>query len=105
MVKLYTILFIPFYFVLNYLNYARHIDAALYNLNPPKVTTLQALKVPKGEKQTVRYEDGTGDELQVPLGTTACKCSIYRFLLKNVLKYFIYTISCVWKKNFRSSPA
>ncbi|RFU27119.1 hypothetical protein B7463_g9220, partial [Scytalidium lignicola] len=51
--------------------YRWHIDAALYKLNPPKVTSLLAVKVPKGRKQTVRYDDGTGDELTVPLGTTA----------------------------------
>lgn len=51
--------------------YRWHIDAALYKLNPPKVTSLLAVKVPKGRQQTVRYDDGTGDELVVPLGTTA----------------------------------
>jgi len=51
--------------------YRWHIDAALYNLSPPKVTTLYAINVPKGSKQVVRYDDGTGDELPVPLGTTA----------------------------------
>ena len=48
-----------------------HIDAALYALNPPKVTSLMAVKVPAGRRQTVRYDDGTGDEMDVPLGTTA----------------------------------
>ena len=57
----------------NLKNYKRHIDAALYDLNPPKVTTLYALSVPGGPTQTVRYDDGTGDELEVPLGTTACE--------------------------------
>ncbi|KAJ7052296.1 hypothetical protein C8F01DRAFT_1221996 [Mycena amicta] len=51
--------------------YRWHIDAALYNLSPPKVTTLYALRVPRGEPQVCRYDDGTGDELPVPLGTTA----------------------------------
>lgn len=51
--------------------YRWHIDAALYDLNPPKVTTLYGLKVPQGPPQVVRYDDGTGDELPVPLGTTA----------------------------------
>ncbi|OAV88210.1 hypothetical protein PTTG_09157 [Puccinia triticina 1-1 BBBD Race 1] len=50
--------------------YRWHIDAALYDLNPPKVTTLQALRVPQGAPQICRYDDGTGDELKVPLGTT-----------------------------------
>ncbi|KAK0185217.1 Clavaminate synthase-like protein [Armillaria mellea] len=48
-----------------------HIDAALYDRRTPKVTTLYAISVPKGPKQTCRYDDGTGDELPVPLGTTA----------------------------------
>lgn len=51
--------------------YRWHIDAALYDLNPPLVTSLLAVSVPKGRRQTVRYDDGTGDELDVPLGTTA----------------------------------
>ncbi|KAJ8110023.1 hypothetical protein OPT61_g7020 [Boeremia exigua] len=51
--------------------YRWHIDAALYDLQPPKVTSLMAVQVPKGRTQTLRYDDGTGDELQVPLGTTA----------------------------------
>ena len=51
--------------------YRWHIDAALYDYNPPRVTTLYGVTVPKGNRQTVRYDDGTGDELSVPLGTTA----------------------------------
>ncbi|MDI1486730.1 MAG: hypothetical protein OHK93_005991 [Ramalina farinacea] len=51
--------------------YRWHIDAALYDLNPPKVTTLMAVSVPKGRTQTLRYDDSTGDEMSVPLGTTA----------------------------------
>lgn len=48
-----------------------HIDAALYALNPPKVTSLLAVQVPAGRRQTLRYDDGTGEEMDVPLGTTA----------------------------------
>jgi len=51
--------------------YRWHIDAALYGLNPPRTTTLMAVSVPKGEPQMLRYDDGTGDEVKVPLGTTA----------------------------------
>lgn len=51
--------------------YRWHIDAALYALNPPKVTSLMAVKVPAGRRQTLRYDDGTGEEMVVPLGTTA----------------------------------
>ncbi|KAK0501176.1 hypothetical protein EDD18DRAFT_1348680 [Armillaria luteobubalina] len=48
-----------------------HIDAALYDRRTPKVTTLYATNVPKGSKQTCQYDDGTSDELPVPLGATA----------------------------------
>jgi hypothetical protein len=51
--------------------YRWHIDAALYDLSPPKVTTLYGIQIPQGPKQTCRYDDGTGDTLPVPLGTTA----------------------------------
>jgi alpha-ketoglutarate-dependent taurine dioxygenase len=51
--------------------YRWHIDAALYELHPPKVTTLLAIRVPEPRTQTVRYDDGTGDTLSAPLGTTA----------------------------------
>jgi len=51
--------------------YRWHIDAALYGLAPPVVTSLLAVKVPAGRTQVCRYDDGTGDELSVPLGTTA----------------------------------
>jgi hypothetical protein len=48
-----------------------HIDAALYELSPLRVTTLYAVQVPQGTLQTCRYDDGTGDTLPIPLGTTA----------------------------------
>jgi alpha-ketoglutarate-dependent taurine dioxygenase len=52
--------------------YRWHIDAALYALHPPKVTSLLAVRVPQGRMQTLRYDDGSGDEIAaVPLGTTA----------------------------------
>ncbi|KZZ98835.1 Taurine catabolism dioxygenase TauD/TfdA [Moelleriella libera RCEF 2490] len=51
--------------------YRWHIDAALYGLAPPVVTTLLAVRVPGGRSQILRYDDGTGQELTVPLGTTA----------------------------------
>ncbi|KAI0281303.1 hypothetical protein BGY98DRAFT_230584 [Russula aff. rugulosa BPL654] len=51
--------------------YRWHIDAALYDLSPPKVTTLYGIRVPQGPKQICRYDDGMGDMLPVPLGTTA----------------------------------
>jgi len=39
--------------------------------NPPKGHLLMAVKVPAGRRQTLRYDDGTGEEMDVPLGTTA----------------------------------
>ena len=51
--------------------YRWHIDAALYDLEPPLVTSLLAVSVPKGRRQTLRYDDGSEEELDVPLGTTA----------------------------------
>ncbi|KAF2659331.1 Clavaminate synthase-like protein [Lophiostoma macrostomum CBS 122681] len=51
--------------------YRWHIDAALYDLEPPRVTSLMAVKVPKTELQTLRYDDNTGDKLQVSRGSTA----------------------------------
>jgi alpha-ketoglutarate-dependent taurine dioxygenase len=58
--------------------YRWHMDAALYKLNPPKVTTLFSIKNPESRHEIVRYDDGTGDELDVQLGTTACKYFIIR---------------------------
>ncbi|KAK4625103.1 Alpha-ketoglutarate-dependent xanthine dioxygenase xanA [Fulvia fulva] len=51
--------------------YRWHIDAALYDHNPPRVTSLMAAKVSKTEYQTLRYDDESNDELQVPRGSTA----------------------------------
>jgi xanthine dioxygenase len=51
--------------------YRWHMDAALYALHPPKVTTLLAISVPEPRRQTVTYDDGSWDTLDVPLGTTA----------------------------------
>ncbi len=72
--------------------YRWHIDAALYDLSPPRVTSLYAVKVPGGKRQVVRYDDGTGDELEVPLGTTACesgtsipKCVLFHHHIENGL--------------------
>lgn len=50
--------------------YRWHIDAALYDLNPPRVTSLMAVSVPKSQPQTLRYDDGTGCTLRVPRGST-----------------------------------
>ncbi|KAI7857809.1 hypothetical protein BDC45DRAFT_499427 [Circinella umbellata] len=51
--------------------YRWHMDAALYKLNPPKVTSLFGFKNPEPRRQTVVYDDSTDDTLDVQLGTTA----------------------------------
>ena len=72
--------------------YRWHLDAALYDLNPPFVTTLMAVSVPKGRRQTLRYDDDTGDELDVPLGTTAFVSSYTMFdLLSEEQQHFART--------------
>lgn len=48
--------------------YRWHIDAALYDLYPPKATTLLAVQVPKGRRQTLLYDDGSGDTLDCHWG-------------------------------------
>ncbi|KKY16032.1 putative alpha-ketoglutarate dependent xanthine dioxygenase [Diplodia seriata] len=89
-----------------------HIDAALYALNPPRVTSLLAVRVPKGRRQTCRYDDGSGDELDVPLGTTAF-VSGYRMydLLSAADKHFVRTSKVeyaphpyVWMSTAASRP-
>ncbi|KAF2831600.1 Clavaminate synthase-like protein [Ophiobolus disseminans] len=72
--------------------YRWHIDAALYELEPPKVTSLLAVKVPKTEYQTLRYDDGTGDELKLSRGSTAFVSSYKMFgLLSDDDKEFART--------------
>lgn len=69
--------------------YRWHIDAALYDLSPPKVTTLMAVSVPKTEKQTLRYDDGTNDTLQLSRGATAFASSFNTYdLLSEEQKKF-----------------
>ncbi|OQD85055.1 hypothetical protein PENANT_c011G02293 [Penicillium antarcticum] len=72
--------------------YRWHIDSAMYNLDPPLVTTLLAVQVPKGRRQICRYDDGTDTTLDVPLGTTAF-FSGYRLydLLSEEEQHFVCT--------------
>jgi alpha-ketoglutarate-dependent taurine dioxygenase len=51
--------------------YRWHIDSAMYDLDPPLMTSLLAVKVPKTRTQILCYDDGSGHEITVPLGTTA----------------------------------
>ncbi|KAF2171795.1 hypothetical protein M409DRAFT_63372 [Zasmidium cellare ATCC 36951] len=61
--------------------YRWHIDAALYDLNPPRVTSLLAVRVPKTEYQNLRYDDGSEEELRVPRGSTVFVSSYRMFEL------------------------
>ncbi|KAJ5087124.1 Taurine catabolism dioxygenase TauD/TfdA [Penicillium angulare] len=72
--------------------YRWHIDSAMYDLDPPLVTSLLAVQVPKGRRQTCRYDDGTDATLEVPLGTTAF-FSGYRLyeILSDEDKWFVRT--------------
>lgn len=51
--------------------YRWHIDSALYDLSPPMVTTLLGITVPPAtHTQTIDYDDGSGDVLQLTQGST-----------------------------------
>lgn len=92
--------------------YRWHIDAALYGLAPPVVTTLLAVKVPAGRRQLCRYDDGTGEELDVPLGTTAFVSGYTMFdLLSPEDQEFVRTTKVeyaphpyVWMSGAKSRP-
>lgn len=93
--------------------YRWHIDAALYGeLHPPRVTSLLAVKVPGGRKQTLLYDDGSEDTLQVPLGTTAFVSGYTMFdCLSPEQKTFVLTSKVeyaphpyVWISSAKSRP-
>lgn len=89
-----------------------HIDAALYALNPPRVTTLMAVKVPKGRRQTLLYDDGSDETLDVPLGTTAFVSGYHMFdMLSEEDKEFVRTSKIeyaphpyIWMSGAKSRP-
>ncbi|CAK9785876.1 Clavaminate synthase-like protein [Cutaneotrichosporon oleaginosum] len=92
--------------------YRWHIDAALYKLSPPKVTTLYAVKVPKGPPQTLRYDDGSGDEIKVAPGATAFVSgtamfeqlppALQSFAVRTKVKYAPHPY--VWMSGARARP-
>ena len=51
--------------------YQWHFDGSLYNIPPPRVGCLLAVKTPKGPNVTVRWDDGTGTEMSIAPGATA----------------------------------
>lgn len=93
--------------------YRWHIDAALYGKNPPMATTLMGLVVPTGGRtQTIRYDDGSGELLEVPLATTAFISGEYAFeslapdakafALRCSVRYHAHPY--IWIKNCRALP-
>ena len=72
--------------------YRWHIDAALYDLDPPVATSLLAVKVPKTQYQKLRYDDDTGAELMLSRGSTAFVSSYRMYdLLSEADKEFART--------------
>ncbi|KAK3676884.1 hypothetical protein LTR78_003088 [Recurvomyces mirabilis] len=51
--------------------YQWHFDGSLYNIPPPRVGCLLAVRTPKGPDVTVRWDDGSGSELKIAPGATA----------------------------------
>jgi hypothetical protein len=51
--------------------YHWHIDTALYELSPPRVTMLYMIHILQGLLQMCHYDDGKGNALTILLGTTA----------------------------------
>lgn len=92
--------------------YRWHIDAALYERHPPKVTTLLAVSVPKGRQQTLLYDDGSDDSLKVSVGATAFVNGETMYnLLSDEAKEFVRTSKVeyaphpyVWMSKCQSLP-
>jgi len=51
--------------------YQWHFDGALYNIPPPRVGCLLAVRTPKGPDVRVQWDDGTGTEMTIAPGATA----------------------------------
>ncbi|CAI7567481.1 unnamed protein product [Penicillium pancosmium] len=72
--------------------YRWHIDSAMYNLDPPLVTSLLAVQVPSDRRQTLRYDDETDTIIDVPLGTTAFFSGYHLYeMLTDEEKHFVRT--------------
>jgi alpha-ketoglutarate-dependent taurine dioxygenase len=92
--------------------YRWHIDAALYDLNPPMVTSLLAVRLPPPRTQTLLYDDGSNSTLPVPLGTTAFVSGYKMFdLLSPAQQSFALTSSIeyaphpyIWMSAAKSGP-
>ncbi|KAK5108473.1 hypothetical protein LTR62_008291 [Meristemomyces frigidus] len=51
--------------------YQWHFDGSLYNIPPPRVGCLLAVRTPKGPDVTVHWDDDSGSEMQIAPGATA----------------------------------
>jgi hypothetical protein len=43
----------------------------MYDMEPPLITALRCLKLPKGPEQTIRWDDGSGKTMKTRPGLTA----------------------------------
>jgi hypothetical protein len=50
--------------------YQWHFDGSLYNILPPRVGCLLAVRTPKGPGVTVNWDDGTGTQMKIASGPT-----------------------------------
>ncbi len=76
------------------------------------MTSLFAVSVPQGPTQTLRYDDGSSDEMQVPLGTTAFASGYAMYdILSDADKAFVRTSRIeyaphpyIWMSKAKSRP-
>lgn len=59
--------------------YQWHFDAALYDIPPPRVGCLLAVRTPKAPDCTVRWEDAEGTTMRIGAGATACEMCVCIF--------------------------
>ena len=54
--------------------YQWHFDGALYDIPPPRVGCLLAVRVPEGPDCSICWEDEEGTMMKMKPGSTACEC-------------------------------
>ena len=59
-----------------------HMDAPLYEREPPHFTALRAVRLPKGPDITIQWDDGSGLSMKSPPGRTLffSNCQLYGML-------------------------
>lgn len=58
-----------------------HIDAPLYDREPPRYTALRAIRCPGGGKLTINWDDGSGMSMDAKPGQTAFVSNIQTYEL------------------------